>query len=262
MANIKEVMKGRADFYMVDPRDLFVIPGWNNREAETPENKAHFAQTKASIAEVGVKEPLTVFWQDGKLAVEDGHVRLGAVMELIGEGKEIESVRVKMSEKYSNDADRLFGQIVRNAGKQFTPYEKAKVFKRLIDFGWTEVAIAAKSGMTKAQVVQLLELLSAPEPVQAMVKAGEIAATTAVKAVRAAKGDGKKATETLNAAKATAKAAGRERVRPRDVKGSGKTFKTEIREIFSRSQAVPGGIMFADADFARIKELLKIGDGK
>lgn len=255
---IKDIAKGRADVYRLAPADIHIMEGWNSRDFSTAENIDHVETLSRSIESVGVKKPLTVRWKDGKAYLTDGESRLRATRLAIERGAEIVSIPVMTEDRYASEADLLFTQIVGNSGKNLTSFEQAKAFKRLIDFGWSEKDIADKSGYTRAHVVSLLELQAAPEPIAAMVKDGSVAATTAITTMRAAKGDVDKAAKTLTDAVNTAKKQGKTRASARHVQGTGKTFKTEVREIFSRARIDPlvGSVMFPASDFKRMCELM------
>jgi len=69
MASIKQIAKGRSDLYRVSINDLAVKEGWNSRILDDPENIEHIDMLAKSIAEEGVKQPLTVYMEDGKLYI-------------------------------------------------------------------------------------------------------------------------------------------------------------------------------------------------
>jgi DNA-directed RNA polymerase specialized sigma subunit len=98
---------------------------------------------------------------------------LQAVMHLIEEGVEIKTVPVMVEDRHANEADRIFSQIVHNAGKPLTQLEQAKVFKRLVDLGWAQKDIALKAGISGGRVSQLLELLILPVILQKYIIEGK-----------------------------------------------------------------------------------------
>ena len=164
----------------------------------------------------------------------------------------------KTAEKHSSEADRLLTQIVANSGKQLEPLEAADVFKRLVDFGWTEDQIAAKVGKTKNHVSDLLRLRAAPAAVTSLVRSGAVAATMAATTLRKAKGDGKKAAEVLKTAVKAAAKKGKTKATAKDA--GQKSVKTEMKEIFGRAARMPGTgtVTFPLADIERLKELFKL----
>lgn len=215
---IKDLAVGRSDTYRIEPRELHVKEGWNSRVNNFDPTDADDLALAHSIAENGVKQPITVFWEDGKPIISDGHRRHGATLYAMDVlGAEVKSVPVQTEDRYSSEADRVFSQIVRNSGKPLAPIEQGRVFKRLIDLGWSESDIAKKSGINRAWVVELLNLQSAPEAVTGLVKSGQVAATLAIHTLKANKGDVEKTATDLNQAVETAKAAGKTRATAKHV---------------------------------------------
>jgi ParB/RepB/Spo0J family partition protein len=191
---------GRKDLLMIDPRVLRVDAGLNVRDFEAPENRAHLEYLKASIRTEGVKQPLTVRHGgnpdgDGFVPlITDGECRWRAVMELIEEGVEIARVPCQPEGRGANPTQRTIDLATRNSGKPFAPLEMARICLRLSGFGMERNEIAAKLARSPSSVSQLLALLEMPEPVQDMVKRGEVAPATALKTVRA---EGPEAATTL-----------------------------------------------------------------
>lgn len=184
---LASLSQGRSDLFKVDPRKIQIKVGWNGRDMGAIENQEHVDQLARSIAEVGVKEPITVVYEDGQAWVSDGHCRLLATMRAIetyGAGDKLKTILVKSEDRYGDEADRIFSQILRNSGKPFTQLEQAKTFKKLLDFGWDQKTIAAKSGYSSGRVSQILSLLTLPVAVKEMVNAGQVSATMAVQAVK------------------------------------------------------------------------------
>lgn len=196
---LKEIASRRSDVFHVSPAELHVKEGWNSRNLNDADNKAHVASLKMSIREVGVLKPLSVFREKDTTFVSDGHCRLAAVLELIAEGVEIATVPVTTEGRGANEADALLKQAL--DGKPKTAFELGVIFKRLLGYGWTEEQIAARSGKGIQSVRMSLELQSAPTEVQKMVVSGRVSPTLAVQ-VMAKEGDN--AAETLSAAIDTA----------------------------------------------------------
>jgi ParB/RepB/Spo0J family partition protein len=211
---ISDIALGRAGLFLISPADLRIQPGLNSRVKDfDPADEEDLALSR-SVAEYGVKQPLTIHWREGAAWITDGHRRYGAVMHAIATGAEIKSVPVQSEGQYATEADRVFSQIVRNSGKPLQPIEQARVFKKLIDLGWHEKGIATKAGLTRQRVVDLLNLQAAPREVVAMVEAGEVSATLASQTIKA---EGEGATEKLVSAVTTAKAAGKSRATAKHV---------------------------------------------
>lgn len=236
---IQDLAVKRAPIYFVDPRNLHVKAGWNSRAPEDEENKAHVLALADSIAEVGVLEPLTVFMDEGKLWVIDGHCRLAAAMIAIKRGAEIVSVPVKTEgERGTNEADRVFSQIARNSGKPLTLFEQGTVYKRLVGYGWPVDQIAKRAGKSPAHVNSALDLQGAPAEVRKLVASGRVAATLASKVVRAE--GGAKAAQTLSNAVDAATQEGKSHATARHIgevpKPMRKQALTRVKELFDASE--------------------------
>lgn len=217
---IQGIATGRSDTFRISLDDLYVREGWNARDVDFNPNDEDDLALAQSIAEVGVKETMTAIWEDGRAYITNGHRRRAAALYARDILKaEIKSVPVQTEPRYSSEAEHVLSQIVRNAGKPLTPFEKGKVFKKLLDLGWSETEIGQKTGITRTRVVQLLEVQSAPEPVKAMVRSGEVSADLAMKTIRASDGDTGKAVADLAGAIDTAKKAGKTRATAKHVEG-------------------------------------------
>jgi ParB/RepB/Spo0J family partition protein len=226
---IKDIASGRSDLYRVDPKLIQIKPDWNSRDASDPANAAHIAELKASIREIGVKKPLVCFMESNITYVTDGHCRLAAIMQLLNEGVEIKTVPVMVEDRLSNEADRIFSQIVHNQGKPLTGIEQAKVFKRLLDLGWAQKDIALKAGISGGRVSQLLELLTLPVVLQKFITEGKASASMVLNVFKKHNGDVALAVAELTGAVVEAGKQGRKRAMPKDTEGgegSGEGAKT------------------------------------
>jgi ParB-like chromosome segregation protein Spo0J len=217
---IQGIAAGRSDTFRISLDDLHIRQGWNARDVDFNPNDEDDLALAQSIAEVGVKETMTAIWEDGRAYITNGHRRRAAALYARDVLKaEIKTVPVQTEARYASEADHVLSQIVRNSSKPLSPFEKGKVFKKLLDLGWNEGEIAKKTGITRTRVVQLLEVQSAPEQVKAMVRSGEVSADLAMKTVRAAEGDTGKAVSDLAGAIETAKKAGKTRATAKHVEG-------------------------------------------
>jgi len=271
---IKDVASGRSDLYKLDPKLINIKDGWNSREANDPANSTHVSELMASIREIGVKKPLVCYQdKDGKVYVTDGHCRLQAVMHLIEEGVEIQTVPVMVEDKYSNEADRIFSQIVHNAGKPLTSLEQAKVFKRLVDLGWPQKDIALKAGITGGRVSQLLELNTLPVILQKYIIEGKASANFVLQTYKKHKQNIDETIMELNGAVRVAEESGRKRAMPKDAgegNGSGgsskapkgQSLKAYLKELVATAYANEQvddtedlvTISFSEADWAELME--------
>jgi len=195
---VKSLMQGRSDTFSVSPFDIHVKPGWNTRDFSLSENQEHVLDLAHSIAARGVQQPLTVYWEDGKLWLSDGECRLrGAWYAINVLNAPVMTVPVRTEPQGSNDADRVLSLLVRNSGKPLTRMEKAQTVKRLLNLGWSPEQIATESGVTVGTINGLVEVLELPEAVRQRVQQGQVAATEAVRIV---KKHGEAATEIVDAA--------------------------------------------------------------
>lgn len=218
---IRDFAEGRGDLLRIDPRKINVKPNWNSRDFADPANIEHIEQLAGSIAEVGVKEPLRVYLEEGKIWLTNGECRLRATMMAIARGIDIKTVPAIAEDRYANEADRIFSQISSNSGKPFTTLEQAKVYKKLLDLGWMAKDIATKAGISPARVSQVLDLLTLPEPIKQMVTNGQVSATMAVTAVK--EHNPQEAVKVLQDAVVEAQQQGRTKAKPSD------TAKTEAK---------------------------------
>src|SRR5882672_2826443 len=86
---LASISQGRSDMYRLDPRVIKVKDGWNCRDLNAQDTKDHIESLAQSIAEIGVQEPLTVYWEDGAAWISDGHCRLKATLNAIQVGADI-----------------------------------------------------------------------------------------------------------------------------------------------------------------------------
>jgi len=215
---IASIAEGRSDLHKINPAKIKVKANWNGRDFNEPTNLQHVEELALSIAEIGVRQPLTVSWENGEAWLSDGECRLRAIMLAISRGAEIKTVPVILEDRYSNDADKLFSQIIRNSGKPFSQMEQARVYKRLVDMGWQQGDIAKKAGISAARISQILDLLTMPEPIKQMVVEGKVSPSMAMATLK--EHNGAKATRVLQDAVAVAEAEGSQRALPRHVEAS------------------------------------------
>ena len=230
-SGLASLSEGRSDLLKIDPRKLHVKRGWNTRDMNDPSNVDHVDMLAKSIAEIGVKVPLICYWEDGKAYVSSGHCRLAATMQAIEVlNVDIKTVPVIIDDRYANEADRILGQVIHNQGKPFSGLEQAKVFKKLLDLGWQQGDIAKKAGLSQGRVSQILEYLTLPAPVQAMVTAGNVSPTLAVQTVKNS-ASGTAAEVALKAGLEAAKAEGKDKIKPAHLEGTTVPNKPNIRTV-------------------------------
>lgn len=181
-AALRELAARRSDIFWINPRELMQKPGWNSRNMNDPENKAHIASLKTSIRAIGVKDPLEIFREGEKIYISDGNCRHVAILELLSEGVDIAAVPVIPQTKGADAADSLLRQALE--GKPKTAFELGFIFKQLIGYGWSEEQIAERSGKGIQSVRMSLELQSADPKIKKMVDAGHVSPTLAIQTVK------------------------------------------------------------------------------
>lgn len=219
-SGIKEIAKGRSDQYRLSPYDLNTKDGWNVREQDFNEDDPEDIALAQSIAEVGVKQALAVYWEDGKAYVSDGHRRRAAALvaiEKFGADKDM-TVPVVAENRNADEAERVFSMIVRNSGKPLSPLEQGLVFRRLMALGWSDSIIAKKAGISRVHVSNLIALSDAPKALTNMVREGAVSATLAITTLNKHKGDAKAASTELKEAVKEAKKAGKTRATAKHVR--------------------------------------------
>lgn len=245
MATIKELAQGRSDVFKVDPRVIQIKDGWNQRE-EGPDLDTHIDSIAQSIVANGYmpSKPIEVYMEGGTMYVSDGHCRLRATVRAIEHYQtDIKTIPVINVAK-ANDADRMLSQITSNSGKPLTPFEQAKVYDRLLKFGWEAKDIAIKAGKSTAHVSQVLDYLTLPENIKLLVISGQLSGTLAIKMFKEANGDAGKVIEQLKEGAANAQSQGRTRVMPKDMSGNGQKrekspgIRKLLKDVFETADVV------------------------
>lgn len=182
--NIKTLALGRKDVFMLDPT-ILKCPAWNMRD-DTAELQEHIETISRSIAKVGFlpDRAVVAYQEGGEFFLSDGKCRLAGTLLAIKNGADIKAIPVILEPRGSNEADRIAGMLTRNSGKNLTPLEQGRVYKRLQAFGWDDQRIADVSGKSLSHVKHIFTLMEATPVTQAQIVAGEVAASVVVQAVR------------------------------------------------------------------------------
>jgi ParB family chromosome partitioning protein len=256
---LASIAEGSTDLHKIDPRKLKIKPGWNSRDFTAADNIEYIDGLAKSIAEVGVKEPLTVLWEKGEAFITDGECRYRATMLAIERGTDIKTVLVKSEERYADEAEMLLNQRLRNSGKPFTVFEDAKHFKRLLALGWLEKDIAVKANISAARVCQILEFNKVSPAVKAIANNGQVSPSLALQVTKDA---GSKAEQVLKAGIENAAAEGRTRVLPKDVDAPRQNAKSILKAALEASDIDDTGetvdIHMPEEWYEKVKEALGI----
>lgn len=266
-SGIAQFSEGRSDVHRVSPKLLVIKQGWNMRD-ETPELLEHIDELAKSIAKIGVKKPIEVKMEDGQMVVKEGHCRTRAAMRAIEVyNADLKTVPVIPSDRYASEEDLILNQIIGNSGKPFTTMEQAKIFKKLLDMGYSQTDIAEKTGKTSGRISQILGLLTMPVAVQTMVSNGSVSPSLAQATVKAADTPAI-ASKALQEAVDKAAGQGRAKVKPADIvapevsNGPRMTFKScfDDSEIDSENANETGyvDIRMPLDNFEFIRQALKL----
>lgn len=236
---IKTARIGSSDLHKIPPDKIVVVDGFNVRNHDA-DWREHIDELKASILENGVLEPLTVFYNAEKDQIElrHGHCRLTAVQELIADGAKIEWLRCQTEGRGTGPEESVLQIAIRNDGMPLRQIELAQVYKRLINFGWTETQIAQRCGRSASHVSSLLRLAKSPEKVQRQVRDGKVSASLATQAVRE---HGSDAADVLEQAAARAEKEGKTRVTARHIETGPRRTKENFELLIDALQAIADG---------------------
>jgi len=210
--------------FQVPLAELYVEPGYNVREID----QEHVAEFRDAFIAGEFVPPLAVQVTEQGIKIIDGHHRYYGAKMASEAGHEIP--RLECKDFSGSEADRIAFMVTSSQGKALSPLERAAAYQRLLNQGWTPAEIAKKVKRSTADVDQHLQLLECGDGLIAMVKAGEVAPTTAVALSRE---HGPKAEAVAQVQMEKAKAAG----------------KTKL----TRSAAIP---QFSAAKARRLAELL------
>jgi len=193
----------RRDYQMIDPRLIEVEDGFNPRNYNLPENRAHLDELKLSIAEIGLIQPLIVRLnrETGRAVLLDGECRWRAIMELISEGHPVladADVPCFPAPAGSNDeASRLLTAITANTGKPLSKWELGGAFQKLYNLGLSPEKITARTGYSERFIREAMELADAPDEIKQLLSSQAVTPSLALAELRS---NGAAAVESLQAA--------------------------------------------------------------
>jgi ParB/RepB/Spo0J family partition protein len=129
-----------------------------------------------TVRQRGIRVPVTLRRQDGKLYLMDGARRVRAA---IAAGQT--TVPAIIEDGELAEADRIVEQVVMNCQREdLTGLEKAEAIANVIQLtGSSAAQIAAKLGFTGSTVSKLLSLLSLPESIKEGLRSGKLPVTAA-----------------------------------------------------------------------------------
>ena len=175
----------RKDLFMVDPKSIIVVNGFNPRTDFSGED-----DLMKSIINVGVLEPIEVRkTKENTLELIDGERRLRATLKAIEQGNDIKAIPCCLVPQKTSEIDLLVRALTRNTGKPLTPVEEANSFKKLQGWGWEVKKIAEFIGRSIPYIYKRLELCAASPELEKAINAKEITVTEAQTIIN--KSDGK-----------------------------------------------------------------------
>lgn len=138
-----------------------------------------------SILAQGQIDPIGAYKEGDKYIVVYGYRRYTAIQSLINNGDLPTDFPVKIQKiDKPNRENHILLNINTNSGMAFSAIELANAFKELSECGYTQAAIAEKTGYSQPEVSNYLKLHTMPEDIQAAVQNGDIAFNTAIAAHR------------------------------------------------------------------------------
>lgn len=204
---LKGLSEDRRDLYTMPFDAIEMIPGWNVRtelegvetiedaeKIQDSELREHILWLVQNIGEVGIKEPVKGYYDKVTKTAKatNGHCRLTAVRILRNSfGKNDILIPFLPEERGSNEGDRIASMLISNSGLPLTALQKAKVIRKLANYGWDNAQIGrtCKPPLTAPQVENLLELSSATPTTEELIKSGLIKPTTAIGEIKAVGAD-------------------------------------------------------------------------
>ena len=208
----------------VDPRLVEFEEGFNRAI-----DRDHVESIKAALRAGHELDDIKVRVEDGRIIAVDGHHRVTAAVEWLGEPgvKEPEGgFQLGAKQFRGNDAKRVIHLITSSQGLALTPLERSKQYRKLVAWGWNHAAIAAAVGRSLQNVSDALLLADANSDVHQAVQSGSIAATEAIKVVRK---HGEKAGAVIDKAVVAAKAAGKSKATAKHVEAESPGWPKEDR---------------------------------
>lgn len=245
------------DLWKVNIDDLHVLPDFNVR-SQNEELKAHIRELADSMKTEGYYQdkPLAGFvmqsGDESKIIVTDGHNRLAAAKLAVSEGAKIGKLPVVIAPKGTTMEDLTVALVRSNSGKKLDPYEQSIVCKRLSRFGWETSEIAKRIGRRVSEVELMLELVSAPRHIRAMLESGQVKASLAFTMLEK---HGTKAYTTLEKLVERAKHEGSSRAMPRHAPGA--KFERHVRKVAPTLYSTISEVK-SDQGYKHISEELRI----
>lgn len=230
--------------FRVDPRLIEIDPGFNR-----PINRENVDQFKSSIRSGAIIPDIFVRVDNGRIIMVDGEHRHIAVMELISEGMEIDSMSA--TQFRGGDDDRIAHLITSSQGQGLSPLDAGIQYKKLRDaHAWPVKKISERTGKSVGTISQAIELAESNADVKKAVRSGEISSTQARKVVRK---HGDNAGKVIADSLQTARLSGKSKVTEKNIEGA---TPTKSLAAAIQSDMDSGGTFKAEALCPRYAHLI------
>lgn len=247
--SLKSLSAGTRDLFLFNPEIIQIDPKYNiEGRGFDPANDDLDNQLVESIRENGIQTPLTVRFLNEQVVMVRGHRRLAAVKLLIGAGVDIKTVPCMSEARGTSDADRDIDLLISNDSgangtKPISEIQRAAIFMRMVNHGWTDAQIAKKVACSEQTVRNQIAIHALPSAVKQMVEADEVSASEAVKVVRS---EGETAPAVLNEALEIAKAEGKTKVTAKSL-AKVETKAAAKKAAKAATKVVPGEVVAVSA---------------
>lgn len=214
-ANSAETNVKKTDLYRIPPDKLQEEEGFNARDYDDPEVIAQIESFADAYSNGRYVPPLIVRIDSGTggIFVVEGHLRRKGANLAIERGAPIQ--HLDCTPFRGNDTDRVTVMLTSAQGLPLKPLGVAESYLRLTRMGLSVADISKRLCRTVTHVENMLTLATSNSDVHTMVRKGEVAATTAIEAVRK---HGDKAGNFLAGKLQEAKASGKTSVKPSAIK--------------------------------------------
>jgi ParB/RepB/Spo0J family partition protein len=175
-----------------------------------------------SIKNAGQRHAVLVKKINGeeRYLLKDGYRRMRAIRLLIERGEDVPYVKALMAGKSYSDEDSFFEQIISNDGMPLSQVEQGRVYKVLLERGYSETKIAEKTGKKVSHIRTCIAIASLPMSMQNQISVGTITGNTALEIYKSVDENEGKAVKVLNQSVAEKKEKTGEtnvKVKPKDV---------------------------------------------
>lgn len=168
----------RTDMLWLTPQELEVQDGFNVRF-----DYGNIEELAESIDIHGVRNPIRASknTDTGMYVLTDGHRRFKAIQLLVSQGRANGLLIPTLPDgKGTSEESRTLAMITHNEGKRLNLLEEATVYKRLIDFGYSQAEIAREAVKSETHISNCLLLMSAPKSLKDKIMEGKISASLVI----------------------------------------------------------------------------------